>query len=255
MSFNKGQVNQLLCKSPNFSDCSWISWNMPPCFIHTAHLFNILTCFLWKILAAGGIPSRRSQLPPVGSLQLADVVGSWRPSPPGDCFLLCCDLSGCLCFLLCCDLSGTVFVSCPLSCYCRAVPLKVVLYLREPGSQSPEKLENLSGGSKNTSVRPHPTQSESVFFNYFLKIACIDLFLFGRDGSSLLHVGLLCLRAVSHCAGFSGFGVQALVVAHGPGSCSLRALGLGLIAVALGLSCSAACGTFPSRGPNWCPLP
>ena len=194
MSFNKGQVNQLLCKSPNFSDCSWISWNMPPCFIHTAHLFNILTCFLWKILAAGGIPSRRSQLPPVGSLQLADVVGSWRPSPPGDCFLLCCDLSGCLCFLLCCDLSGTVFVSCPLSCYCRAVPLKVVLYLREPGSQSPEKLENLSGGSKNTSVRPHPTQSESVFFNYFLKIACIDLFLFGRAGSSLLHVGLLCWR-------------------------------------------------------------
>ena len=81
--------------------------------------------------------------------------------------------------------------------YCVTVELflsQVFLYLREPGSQSPEKLENLSGGPKNTSVRPHPTRSESVFFNYFFKIAYVDLFLFGCAGSSLLHVGLLCWR-------------------------------------------------------------
>ena len=33
---------------------------------------------------------------------------------------------------------------------------RVVLHLREPGLQSREKPENLSGGSKNTSVWPHP---------------------------------------------------------------------------------------------------
>ena len=65
-----------------------------------------------------------------------------------------------------------------------------------------------------------------------------------------------------HCMGFSSCGELELLsscrvwTAHcsGLSCCSSQALGAGSVAVARGLSCPAACGSFPDQGSNMCPL-
>ena len=58
-----------------------------------------------------------------------------------------------------------------------------------------------------------------------------------------------CRRAFSSCGewGLLFIAVASLVVEHGLQS-------TGSVVVAQGLSCSAACGTFPDQGTNLCPL-
>ena len=89
-------------------------------------------------------------------------------------------------------------------------------------------------------IYQHPVRCLFFFF-----------FFFGCVGSSSLRAGFLqlpraratlcCGARASHCGGFSG--------------CGARALGAwASVAVAHGLSCSAACGIFPDQGWNPCPL-
>ena len=86
------------------------------------------------------------------------------------------------------------------------------------------------------------------FFNifyilfFYLFIGCIVSLLL-RTGFSLWW--LLLLQSMgSRCAGFSSCGARALE----------HRLSAGSVAVAHGLSCSAACGIFPDQGSNPCPL-
>ena len=85
----------------------------------------------------------------------------------------------------------------------------------------------------------------------FFYINLFYLFIFGCIGSLLLRAGfslvaasggtLGCGARASHCGGFS--------------CCGSRALGAwASVAVARGLSCSAACEIFPDQGSNPCPL-
>ena len=89
-----------------------------------------------------------------------------------------------------------------------------------------------------------------VFFVFFKFYLFINLFIFGCVGSSFLCEGFLQLwRAgatlhrgarASHCRGLS---LQSTGSRH-----------TGSVVVAHGPSCSAACGIFPDRGSNPCPL-
>ena len=103
----------------------------------------------------------------------------------------------------------------------------------------------------------------SYLLLFFFLIILFYLFIFGCVGSSLLHMGFLQLRQAgaalhcgpwaSHCGGFSCCRVRAL----GAGASVVVARGLwsaGSVVVAHGLSCSMACGIFPDRGSNPCPL-
>ena len=79
---------------------------------------------------------------------------------------------------------------------------------------------------------------------------CVYLFVYGCAGSLLLYMGFLYLQrggyslVVMHRLLMWGFfcgGAQALCVQAS-------------VVVALGLSCSLACGLFPDQGLNLCPL-
>ena len=112
------------------------------------------------------------------------------------------------------------------------------------------------------------TSQHSLFFFFVF----IHLFVFDCPGSLLLWCGsgagffqlrqvgatLCCGTRSSHCGGFSCYRAQALGLT-GFNSCSTWALYLwlqsaGSVVVAIGLSCSAACGIFLDKGSHLCAL-
>ena len=67
-------------------------------------------------------------------------------------------------------------------------------------------------------------------------------------------LGLHCCGGLSLLAA-TGVAVCGLLIAVASLVAELRALGAqASVVVARGLSCSAACGTFPDQGSNLCPL-
>ena len=76
----------------------------------------------------------------------------------------------------------------------------------------------------------------------------------GERGLLFVVVCRLLIVVASRC-GAQALGARASVVAaRGLSSCGSWALDAGLVVVAHGLSCSAACGIFPDQGLNPCPL-
>ena len=99
---------------------------------------------------------------------------------------------------------------------------------------------------------------------FFFLIFIIYLLIFGWVGSSLLRTGFSLVAASGgysslRCACFS---LRWLLLLGSTGSrcvgfssCGSWALGVwASVAVAHGLTCSAACGIFPNQGSNPCPL-
>ena len=116
---------------------------------------------------------------------------------------------------------------------------------------------SFSSNLKKGYVR-HIKTSSFFFFNNF-----IDWLVFDCAGPSLLcgifstyrEQGLLssCSVLASHCSSFSYCELQALGQVGSVGMLP-RLKRTGLVVVAYGLSCSAACGIFPDQGWNLCPL-
>ena len=100
--------------------------------------------------------------------------------------------------------------------------------------------------------------SSTLSSDFFKKLIYFILFIFGCIGSLLLHVGFLQLRqagATLRCGAQASHLWWLLVVEHRLQACGLQQLQhSGSVAVAHGLSCSAACGIVWDQGSNLCPL-
>lgn len=81
--FSKGKDNQLLSKSQNISNCSWVLLKMLPWSVRQCSLFLFSrTYFVKTIGEAGGVSKRRTTSTLEGVCDLARVVCSCSSSSP-----------------------------------------------------------------------------------------------------------------------------------------------------------------------------